>query len=361
MWRPMRSLLLAIFLGSAAAQAAPLSCKVPLLQEALIAIKGNLEAETRMRLTASRLLSACTGFSDAQSAQLEGVARGDAGMLRGHAIQAFNELATNEKTAFCPGKPFVVLYLPAPERAKHYDQCKLAKQKFLSRDEWTAALAPEPAYMLHQALKKAKVPAALAATLARHFSGPGLYDTLWHNPLAPRDSLGPERPGATCNQAGLDEGLEQITAPHLGRDSQMALTLTMIAEECAGALPQGWRNAFEAVSSVHFEDRRRILVSALYGEDPSQALAKRLCGARPFPEEDSTAEKRKALYRDCGFDKQGALTLEEWTQAESPETGVAVYDWLLSQKLPKEKARKLAVLAAGVGARASYEAEAKQP
>jgi hypothetical protein len=356
----MRSLLLAIFLGSAAAQAAPLSCKVPLLQEGLIAIKGNLEAETRMRLTASRLLSACTGFSDAQSKHLDEVAQGGTELLRGHAIQAFNELASNEKTAFCPGKPFVVLYAPAPERAKHYDRCKLAKQKFLSRDEWTAALAPEPAYMLHQALKKAKVPAALAGALARHFSGPGLYDSLWHNPMTPRDSLESERPSATCNQAGLDEGLKQLAAPHLARHHQMALTLTMIAEECVGALPREWRNAFEAVSSVHFEDRRPILVAALYDEDPSHALAKRLCGARPFPEKDSTAEKRKALYRDCGFDKQGALTLEEWTQAEAPETGVAVYDWLINQKLPREKARKLAVLAAGVGARASYEADQKE-
>jgi hypothetical protein len=153
--------------------------------------------------------------------------------------------------------------------------------------------------------------------------------------------------------------MKQIAAPHLARDDQMALPLSMLAEECAGALPREWRNTFEAVSSVHFEDRRLILVAGLYDEDPGHALAKRLCGARPFPEKESTAEKRKALYRDCGFDKQGALTLEEWTQAESPETGVAVYDWLLKQKLPREKARKLAVLAAGVGARASYEAAQK--
>jgi hypothetical protein len=352
-----RLLLAAALLASTAAQAKGLACNSQKLQKGLSLLEAAGSAELRMRTSANFLLSGCTGFPTAQRKALDAVRSGHPEALREHALQAFLPRAANEKTSFCPGKPFAVPYAPAPQRAAHFDACGLGERKLLSREEWTAALAPEAAYLLDEALRKAKVPAPLAASYARHFSGPGLYDALWRDPAVPRDPFEPERPDATCNQANLDEALKSIArrAP-ADPEQRMELAVTAVVDECRGALPKAWAEAFDTLPEMDSEDYRPFLMKALY-ETPGHALGKQLCPAGGFPKLDRTAREREALWRACGFDKQGVLTREEWMTAASPETGAAVYAFLLRQKTPSEKARQIAVLTAGVGARKDLEAK----
>ncbi len=355
----LRLLLAAALLASTAAQAKGLTCNLQKLQEGLSRIQEAGTANLRMRFSADYLLKGCEGFPAAQRKALKRVYNGYSVELRDHALQAFSP-RDNDTTSFCPGKPFVLPYAPAPERAAHFDACGLARRKLLSRDEWTAALAPEPAYLLDEALREAKVPAALAAGYARHFSGPGLYDTLWRDPAVLLDPFVPERPDATCDQAKLDEALKSIA--RLAQASpahRMELAVTAVVEGCRGALPHDWTDAFETLSRVGAEDSRASLTLALY-ETPGDPLGKWLCPSGEFPKKDRTAKEREATYLACGLDKQGALTREEWVTAEAPETGAAVYAFLLHQKTPEEKARQLAVLVAGVGMRQGSGADAKK-